>query len=333
MGFFVVIYGLITATHSFYLHEITLGMLVFILSSLLQLSLVLSSVLMQTSAIYDRLFRLDDLMDIIDYKSTYTDGNNILKLSSPPTISLQNVDFSYANGSRIFDDLTLVISPGEKIAIVGENGAGKTTLVKLLLRLYDPQTGHIMINDTDIKDITINSWYDAVGVLLQEFNTYPQFTVKENVQTGDITRPLTETALKRALEQAEAYDFVAKYPKSTEQILSEKYRQGIKPSTGQWQRLAIARFMYRESEVVIFDEPTASIDAVAESKIFDNIFKRFADKTVIIISHRFSTVRNADRIVVLDKGKIVEDGTHKELIQLNGKYAYSFNLQAKGYTA
>ena len=160
---------------------------------------------------------------------------------------------------------------------------------------------------------------------------YTHLTVRENIEVDSSGIISNKESIFEALQKANALSFVEKYKNGIDQILSERYKGGIRPSTGQWQKIAIARVFHRNSPVLILDEPTASIDAVAEAKIFDNIYKFAKDKTVIIISHRFSTVRNADRIIVLDKGKIIEQGSHEELLNNNGKYAKAFKLQAKGY--
>jgi ABC-type multidrug transport system fused ATPase/permease subunit len=184
-----------------------------------------------------------------------------------------------------------------------------------------------------LQDIKIADWYKNMGVLFQDFNQYPQLTAKENIYIGNTSEPVDEVAIRLAAQSADALEFIEEFPNKFDQILSEKFKGGIRPSTGQWQKLAIARFFYRNAPLVIFDEPTASIDAISEFNIFNKIYDFFKDKTVIIISHRFSTVRNADRIVVLDHGEIIEEGNHNDLISKNGYYAKAFNLQARGYSA
>jgi ATP-binding cassette subfamily B protein len=274
------------------------------------------------------------ISDIYDIFSTYgqdIDGKIKIK-TSDNDILFENVDFKYENSTRkVFNNLNLKIKAGEKIAIVGENGAGKTTLIKLLCRLYRPINGKILIGTLDINDIEISSWYKNMGILFQDYNAYTSLTVKENVEIDTEINKVTDESITNALKKANALDFVLEYKNGVDQILSERYKGGIRPSTGQWQKIAIARVFHRNAPVLILDEPTASIDAVAEAQIFDNIYKFSKDKTVIIISHRFSTVRNADRIIVLDKGKIIEEGSHEELLKINGKYAKAFKLQAKGY--
>ncbi len=277
--------------------------------------------------------RLVDIREIFTHYKPELDGTmSMQKSKTAPLIEFQNVDFSYPGSEvKVFNNLSFSIKPGEKIAIVGENGAGKTTLIKLLARFYKANEGDVLIDETNLNDLKIDSWYKHIGILFQDFNTYSQLTLKENIHIGDIRKELNEDDIMDTLSKAQAMEFVEKYPSKLEQILGEKFKGGIRPSTGQWQKIAIARFFYRDAPVLILDEPTASIDAVAEAQIFDNIYKFIKNKTVIIVSHRFSTVRNADRIIVLDNGQIIEDGTHEELLAMNGKYANAFNLQAKGY--
>ena len=218
--------------------------------------------------------------------------------------------------------------PGEEIAMVGPNGAGKTTLIKLLCRFYDPTGGKILINGVDLKNYDVSYWHRQLSLLTQEFNTYENLTLAENVCIGDSR---DDKKIIDCLKKAEAYEFVKDYKKGLETMMSRRYG-GEEPSWGQWQKIAIARIFYHDSPIMILDEPTASIDAVSESKIFSKLYKQIKNKTLIIVSHRFSTVRNAKRILVIDKGEIVEQGSHEELIRLDGIYAKSFNIQAKGYS-
>ncbi|EKE00085.1 MAG: hypothetical protein ACD_22C00094G0007 [uncultured bacterium] len=278
--------------------------------------------------------QLKDAYTLFNTGKAFPDGTVVLpKLSQGPEIRLSDVTFRYPNTNKdILRGLDLKIKSGEKIAIVGPNGAGKTTIVKLICRIYQVTSGELLINNTNINELKVDNWYDNIGVLFQEFNMYHQLTVKENIYLGKSDEPVDEIAIRLAAQQADATSFIEEYPKKFDQVLSEKFEGGIRPSTGQWQKLAIARFFYRNAPLVIFDEPTASIDAVSEYNIFNRIYDFFKGKTVIIISHRFSTVRNADRIIVVDKGQIIEEGTHDHLMSLNGKYAEAFLLQARGYS-
>ncbi|MEK7463380.1 MAG: ABC transporter ATP-binding protein, partial [Patescibacteria group bacterium] len=293
----------------------------------------LSSVAGGFSSLYERCIRINEIKVVFDMKPMVNDGNiELPKLETPPCIKFEKVSFKYPNSdSYVIKDLNLHIESGEKIAIVGENGAGKTTLVKLLSRFYKVDKGNILLNEININDIEIGSWYRNIGVLFQDYNSYPYLTLKDNIYMGKSDEVLDMSKIEVAAKQANVDSFVGDYKNGYDQVLSEKYKGGTRPSMGQWQKIAIARFFYRNSPVVVFDEPTASIDAVSEAEIFGQIYDFFKGKTVIIISHRFSTVRNADKIYVLDKGEFVESGSHDELMKLKGKYYKAFNIQAKGY--
>jgi ATP-binding cassette, subfamily B, bacterial len=281
----------------------------------------------------EQAIKISDVHAIFTMEPMIQDGNkSYAKFTTGPKIVLQSVSFKYPNSENyVIDKLNLDIAAGEKIAIVGANGAGKTTIVKLICKFYNIDSGRILVNGKDLAEFNTGDWHKNIGVLMQDYNRYPQLTVKDNIVIGKPDEPVDEIAVRLAAEQADASEFINAYPHKYDQILSERFKGGIRPSTGQWQKLAIARFFYRNAPLVIFDEPTAAIDAVSEYNIFNRIYEFFKNKTVIIISHRFSTVRNADRIIVLDKGHIIEQGSHEQLMSQKGKYAEAFLLQAKGY--
>ncbi len=254
-----------------------------------------------------------------------------LNLTTAPKIEFRDVTFTYPGNERpTLDHFSLAIEPGQKVAFVGENGAGKSTMIKLLVRFYDVTSGEILINDINIKNIDLQEWYQHVGALFQDFNRY-EYTVKENISFGNVNKPPIEKNLVEAAEAAGAHRVIQRLQQKYEQMLGRTFEGGVELSAGQWQKLALARSFFRNAPVLILDEPTASIDAKAESEIFESVEKLSRDKTVIIISHRFSTVRNADVIYVIDDGKIIEHGTHQSLLEENGRYAGLFHLQAKGY--
>lgn len=315
--------------------QITIGDVYFQTRIIQKLSGDFDRILSLITNLFEFSIRINDAYILFTMESNVKQGNiKIQKLSYGPKIEFKDLVFQYPNApKKVINNLNLTIEAGQKVAIVGSNGAGKTTLMKILCGIYDTTSGSVLINGMDLKTINNDSWYENMGVLFQEYNTHPQLTVKENIIIGNPNIKFDSRRMIEAASSADALDFIQEYPDKFDQILSQKYEKGIRPSTGQWQKIAIARFFYRDSPLVIFDEPTASIDAVSEYNIFNKIYRFFKKKTVIIISHRFSTVRNADRILVLDKGRIVENGTHEELIKLNGKYAESFNLQAQGYTS
>lgn len=324
-------YGVVAVLQRLVEKIISVGQLTFEIRTLRIFSDSFNSLSSYIVALRENVVRISDIQELFTkYIPEIDGGKSMGRFESK--IELNNLFFKYQNSNKfVLNGLNLNIKSGEKIAIVGENGAGKTTLVKLLCRIYRTSQGEILIDRQNINDLKILSWYKNLSILFQDFNTYSHLTVKDNIEIDNTNEIFDEKTVVESLKKADALNFIKKYKNGIDQILSERYKGGIRPSTGQWQKIAIARVFHRDSPVLILDEPTASIDAVAEAKIFDNIYKFSKGKTVIIISHRFSTVRNADRIIVLDKGKIIEEGSHEELLKNDGKYAKAFRLQAKGY--
>ena len=234
---------------------------------------------------------------------------------------------------RAVKDVSFTLNPGDSLAIVGENGAGKTTLIKLMIGAYQPTKGTILIDGQPLERINRESYLAQIGALFQDFSRYEFATLGENVWFGDVERPYSRRDIEAALKDAGLESLVNEYKEGLNTILSKDIdsKNAVNLSGGQWQRLGIARAFFRSPNVLILDEPTASVDAVSEYEIFKNIIKKQENKTTVIISHRFSTVRKAERIIVLDHGKIVESGTHDELIAKNGIYKEMFELQAEGY--
>lgn len=254
-----------------------------------------------------------------------------LSTSTTPEIIFEDVTFTYPNQmDPVFKKFNLTIAPGEHIALVGENGAGKSTLIKLLLRFYKPDSGRILVNGQDLSLTTIDSWYEQIATLFQDFNQYP-FTVAENITIGRSSNKPSKKLLAESAKFGGVDYLVKKYKYGWETVLESSFKNGIEPSGGQWQRIAISRAFYRQANILILDEPTSAIDAKAEYEIFNNIFNHYKNKSALIVSHRFSTVRRADRIVVLDQGKIVEQGSHQMLMKKSGLYHDLFTKQAAGY--
>lgn len=253
----------------------------------------------------------------------------VFKKISPPKIEFRNVSFQYPNGPRVLKNISFTINPGESVALVGHNGAGKTTIIKLLCRFYDVTEGEILINDVNIKKLSLSNWYKFLGTLFQEFVHY-HFSVRDNITLGASDKK-DNKAMKEAAVKSGAAEFIERLPKKYDQVLGREFEEGEELSSGQWQKLAIARAFYEEPPVLILDEPTSAIDAEAEYEIFNNLKNQYKSKTLILVSHRFSTVRNANKILVVDHGKIIERGCHEELIKLEGKYARMFTVQAKSY--
>lgn len=253
-----------------------------------------------------------------------------IEVNRPPKIEFRNVGFKYPGGKRrVLEKINMVIEPGKNVALVGINGAGKTTIIKLLCRFYDVTEGEILINGINIKEIAKNDLYQLMGTLFQEFAHY-HFTVKENITMGDPTKK-SRTAMVVAAKQAGADGFIGELPDKYDQLLGREFDDGEDISGGQWQKLAIARAFYEQAPLLILDEPTSAIDAEAEFEIFTNLQQVYREKTLVLVSHRFSTVRNADVIYVIEDGKVSESGSHQELLARGGKYASMFQAQAKGY--
>ncbi len=294
-----------------------------------------SSILSSIGSMYeDALF----MSNLFSYLDTRADGER--PRAAPPHrlpagrhgLELKNVTFRYPGTEAIvLDDVSLSVAPGEKIALVGENGSGKTTLVKLLLRLYEPTSGEILYGGVDIRDLDVQDLRARFSAVFQDFVRY-QLAVKENIGVGD-TAHLTELdRIERAADKGGAVPVVNKLKGGFDAMLGGWFEEGQELSGGQWQKLALSRaFMREEAEVLVLDEPSAAIDARAEAELFERLRTLAADKIAFLISHRFSTVRMADRIAVLDQGKIVELGSHDALVDQGGVYAQLFHLQAKGY--
>jgi len=329
----IILFGYLQVFAQLLLEKISIGDTTFFMSSINNFYDGIQSFFAETVAFRDFVMKVREVYNFFELKPVVEDGDiKLPRLDEAPEIEVKNISFHYPNSKKkIFDNFSLKIKKGEKIAIVGANGAGKSTLVKLLSRIYDPQEGEILVNGINLKDIKLNDWYKNLGVLFQEYNFYGQLTVEENIYLGKSVKKMDREKMIEASKNADAHEFIQKYDNGYETIMSERFEGGIRPSNGQRQKIAIARFFYRNAPVAIFDEPTSAIDAESEYRIFNRIYDFFKDKTVVIISHRFSTVRNADRIIVLDEGKIIEEGTHEELVKKKGKYFSAFTKQAEGY--
>jgi len=246
-------------------------------------------------------------------------------------IEFRDVSFRYSDcTSWIIRNLNLHIKPGEKIALVGANGSGKTTLVKLLTRLYDPTEGKILLDGIDIREYNLDELHKRFGVIFQDFVRY-QFRIRDNISFGQINAIDDELRIREAAKKAGAEEMINELPNGYETTLGNWFEDGQELSGGQWQRVALGRAFMRDAEVLILDEPTAALDAKGEYDIFQQLHKLTEGKITLLISHRFSTVRMADRIAVLEEGLLSELGSHQELLALNGTYAQLFRLQAEGY--
>src|SRR3989338_6299462 len=310
---------------------ITIGSFTLLIGMLEQLGSRSANASAHFAQIYESNLYVNHYFDFLALPPLIPTAKNpvVLEEIKPPKIEFRNVSFNYPKGQKVLDGVSFVIEPGESVALVGHNGAGKTTIVKLLCRFYDVSDGEILINDINIKDLDLPRWYKFLGTLFQEFVRY-HFTVRENIFLGAPEKK-DENAMIEAARKSGAAEFIEQLPKKYDTILGKEFEDGEELSGGQWQKLAIARAFYEEPPVLILDEPTSAIDAEAEYEIFNNLEKQYKNKNLILVSHRFSTVRNANKIIVLEHGKIVESGSHEDLLKLDGTYAHLFTLQAKGY--
>jgi ATP-binding cassette, subfamily B, bacterial len=252
---------------------------------------------------------------------------------APSAIELRGVSFRYPGRKEwALRDVSLVIAPGEKLGLVGENGAGKSTLVKLLLRLYDPDEGAVLYGGVDLRDMDVTDLRERVAAVFQDFVRY-QFTAGENIGLGDPAALGDRRRVEEAARRAGALPLVDSLPQGLDTVLGGWFEAGQELSAGQWQKLAIARAFMRDAEVLVLDEPTASIDAEGEHDLFQRFRQLAAERSALIISHRFSTMRIADRIAVLHAGRLAELGTHDQLVAAGGRYAHLFGLQARAYVA
>jgi ATP-binding cassette, subfamily B, bacterial len=296
-----------------------------------------SSNLQQTfstlSTIADQALFLTDLVAFFEMRPKVTSKPNALPAPRPITrgFEFRNVSFQYPGSSRlVLQEFNLHLHPGERIALIGENGEGKTTIVKLLTRLYDPAGGQILLDGIDLREYDLEDLYREIGVIFQDFMRY-EMTARENIGVGLIDEVSNLPLLQRSAQKSLAHDVVQRLPSGYEQMLGRRFEGGVDLSGGEWQKLALARAYLRDAQVLVLDEPTSALDARSEYEVFQRFAALTAGKMALFISHRFSTVRMADRIVVLENGRIAEEGNHDALTRRGGRYAEMFELQAASY--
>ena len=317
------------------LGAITLGDLTLYLSVFRQGQAAIQSALASIGSLYEDGLFMSNLFDYLDI-STGGESPRRLPALQPARaraqpIEFRGVSFRYPGSEKwVLRGVDLKLSAGEKMALVGENGAGKSTLIKLLMRLYDPSEGAILYGGVDLRDMDARDLRDRIGVLFQDFVRY-QFTAGENIGLGWVPALGDRARIERAVDDGGARPVIEQLPQKLDTMLGGWFEEGHELSGGQWQKIALARAFMRDSEVLVLDEPTAALDAEAEFELFRRLQELARDRTAILISHRFSTVRRADRIAVLRDGRVEELGTHEELLQRNGRYAHLFRLQASGY--
>ena len=283
------------------------------------------------SRVYNDLRYIRDFFEFID--SPRLDFDKGTRLPGPISrgIELDNVSFTYPGSDRpALADVSITLRPGERIALVGENGAGKTTLAKLLMGLYEPTSGRILVDGVDLKEIALADWYRRIGAVFQNFTRY-QVSLRENIGFGWLPKLDDAEAIARAAARSGADEVSASLPRGLETPLGKEFQEGSELSVGQWQRLAIGRAYLRPADILILDEPASGLDAKAEAGVYDHFARMAEASTVVLISHRLGSCRLADRILVLNEGRVVEQGTHSQLIAAGGEYAELFKLQAGWY--
>ena len=312
---------------------ITIGTLTFLAGSIAGANAEMRGLFSLFSTISEHSLFLTDLVHFLKVRPRMENRPAAVPPPRPirDAIEFRNVSFAYPGSDRlIIDKLNFRIGAGEKIALVGENGEGKTTLVKLLARLYDPSEGTILIDGVDLRDFRVDELRREIGILFQDFARY-DMTVRNNIGFGRVERMDDDTAIWTAARRSRVDEIVKKMPSGLEQMLGNRFHGGMDLSGGQWQRIALARTYLRDAQIIVLDEPTSALDALAEAEVLEDYHDLTRDRTSILISHRFTTVRMADRIVVLSKGRISEEGKHDELVADGGVYSRLYETQAATY--
>jgi ATP-binding cassette subfamily B protein len=321
--------------------DITIGMLTFLAASFARGRDVIQGILLSASNVYEQALYLRDLFVFLDMKPSITSKPGALPVPEPirKGFVFEDVGFRYPGSERwAIRNVNMTLEPGERIALVGENGAGKTTITKLIARLYDPTEGRITLDGVDLRDYDLAKLRRAIGVIFQDFVRY-DMRFDENIGVGEIESVRTEldqgngtpASISTAAENSLAASLLPRFAKGYKQMLGRRFEEGMDLSGGEWQKIALARAYIRDAQVLILDEPTAALDARAEYEVFLRFSELVAGRMAVLISHRFSTVRMADRIVVLRDGTVVEEGSHEELLAKGGLYEELFAMQAAGY--
>jgi ATP-binding cassette, subfamily B, bacterial len=310
-----------------------IGQFTFLTASIQQASSNLQQVFSTASGIADQALFLTDLIAFFDMQPTVQSNPNGLPTPTPIErgFEFRNVSFAYPGTDRpVLRNFSLTLSPGERIALIGENGEGKTTVVKLITRLYDPTEGQILLDGVDLREYSLEDLHRHIGVIFQDFMRF-EMTARENIAVGRIDQPHQQSDIELAAHKSLADTVVSKLAGGYDQMLGRRFEGGVELSGGEWQKIALARAYLRDAQLLILDEPTAALDARSELEVFERFAELTEGKMALLISHRFSTVRMADRIVVLSGGRLIEEGSHQELMARNGLYAGMFEMQAASY--
>ncbi len=312
---------------------LTVGSLTFLAGAIQQASSNIQQIFSTVSGIADQALFLTDLIAFFEMRPTIQSKPNALPAPRPIRrgFEFRNVSFRYPGSDRlILNGLNFHFHPHERIALIGENGQGKTTIVKLITRLYDPVEGQVLLDGIDLREYDLEDLYREIGVIFQDFMRY-EMTASENIAVGKIEEIGNMPLLQLSAEKSMADEVIGRLRRNYDQMLGRRFEGGVDLSGGEWQKVALARAYLRDAQVLILDEPTAALDARSEFEVFQRFAELTTGKMALFISHRFSTVRMADRIVVLENGSIAEDGNHEQLTHLGGRYAEMFELQAASY--
>ena len=312
--------------------QITLGAMTMYLVLFRQGQAAVAAILSSISGMYEDNLYLSNLYEYLEQPVPGRKGEAVAGTDPSRGLEFENVSFAYPGSNReALHDISLRIRPGQSLALVGENGSGKTTLIKLLTRLYEPTDGHIFLDGIELHDWDVDALRQRIGVIFQDFGRY-QFSVGENIGAGDVRHIDDSERWQKAAQTGMASPFIEEMPEGYETQLGRWFKGGRELSGGQWQKIALSRaFMRSDADILVLDEPTAAMDAASEAAIFEHFRSQSHNKMTILISHRFSTVRAADQIIVIHNGEIVERGNHESLLASNGQYASLFRMQAKGY--
>ena len=313
--------------------SITIGALTFLAGAIQQASLNIQQFFSTLTGIADQALFLTDMLAFFDMGPTIRSKEDALPAPRPirKGIEFREVSFRYPGTERmVLEGLNLTLHPRERVALIGENGQGKTTIVKLITRLYDPTEGQILLDGIDLREYDLEDLYREIGVIFQDFMRY-EMTARENLAVGRIEDLANDARLVRAARKTHADEVIARLPLAYEQMLGRRFEGGVDLSGGEWQKMALARAYLRDAQILILDEPTAALDARSEFEVFQRFAELTAGKMTLFISHRFSTVRMADRIVVLQNGNVAEQGNHQQLVDRRGLYSEMFEMQAASY--
>jgi ATP-binding cassette subfamily B protein len=313
--------------------QVTLGALTVFTQAASQVQGAFQGILGGIQGIYENGLYLSTLYELLDREPVISAPANPVPMRVPFTegIEFRNVSYHYPDrDTPALRNVSFTIDPGETIALVGQNGAGKSTIVKLLGRLYDPDEGQILVNGVDVRDYSPVELREQIGVMFQDYATY-QFSAADNIGIGNVDHIADQEAIRDAANRAGADRVIDRLPKGYQTALGKWFEGGHQLSGGEWQKVALARAFMRDAQILVLDEPTAALDARAEHELFSRITELTEGRIALYISHRFSTARMADRIFVLENGRLVEQGTHDELMLRGGSYADLFELQAASY--